>query len=86
MDEITVSPTPGNDEVNNDDTQISVESTPSVVQVNEVVSDNTAVIVEIQGLRSDLYDIADLAVQQGYALIVLLAVMLIYKFISDFFK
>ena len=86
MDEITVSPTPGTDEVNNDDTQIPVESAPPVVQVNEVVSDNTMVIVEIQGLRSDLQDIADLAVQQGYALIVLLALILIYKFVSDFFK
>lgn len=86
MDEITVSPTPGNDEVNNDDTQIPVESAPPEIQVTEIVPDNTAIVVEVQALRSDLQDIADLAVQQGYALIVLLAVMLIYKFISDFFK
>lgn len=86
MDEITVSPTPGTDEVNNDDTQIPVESAPPEVQVNEVVPDNTAVVVEVQALRSDLQDIADITVQQGYALIVLLALMLIYKFISDFFK
>lgn len=85
MDEITVSPMPGNDEVNNDDTQIPVESAPEV-QVTEIVPDNTAIVVEVQALRSDLQDIADIAMQQGYALIVLLAVMLIYKFISDFFK
>lgn len=86
MDEIEVSPTPGIDEVNNDDTQILVESAPPELQVTEIVPDNTAVVAEVQALRSDLQDIADLAVQQGYALIVLLAVMLIYKFISDFFK
>lgn len=86
MDEITVSPTPGTDEVNNDDTQIPVESAPPEVQVTEIVPDNTAVVAEVQALRSDLQDIADITVQQGYALIVLLAVMLIYKFISDFFK
>ena len=86
MDEITVSPTPGTDEVNNDDTQIPVESAPPEVQVTEIVPDNTAVVAELQALRSDLQDIADITVQQGYALIVLLAVMLIYKFISDFFK
>lgn len=86
MDEITVSPTPGTDEVNNDDTQIPVESAPPEVQVTEIVPDNTVVVAEVQALRSDLQDIADITVQQGYALIVLLAVMLIYKFISDFFK
>lgn len=86
MDEITVSPTPGTDEVNNDDTQIPVESAPLEVQVTEIVPDNTAVVAEVQALRSDLQDIADITVQQGYALIVLLAVILIYKFISDFFK
>lgn len=86
MDEITVSPTPGTDEVNNDDTQIPVESAPPEVQVTEIVPDNTAVVAEVQALRSDLQDISDITVQQGYALIVLLAVMLIYKFISDFFK
>lgn len=86
MDNIEVSPTPGVDEVAGDDTQIPMESAPPVVQVTEVVPDNTALIVEIQGLRSDLQDIADLAVQQGYALIVLLAVMLIYKFVTDFLK
>ena len=86
MDEITVSPTPGTDEVNNDDTQIPVESAPPEVQVNEVVPDNTAVVVEVQALRSDLQDIADITVQQGYALIVLLALLLIYKIIYDFFK
>ena len=82
MDNIEVSPTPGVDEVAGDDTQIPMESAPPVVQVTEVVPDNTALIVEIQGLRSDLQDIADLVVQQGYALIV----MLIYKFVTDFLK
>lgn len=86
MDEVTVSPMPGTDEVNNDDVQIPVESAPPEVQVTEIVPDNTAVVAEVQALRSDLQSIADLAVQQGYALIVLLAVMLIYKFVTDFFK
>lgn len=86
MDDIEVSPTPGADEVTGNDTQIPTESAPPVVQVTEVVPYNTALIVEIQGLRSDLQDIADLVVQQGYALIVLLAVMLIYKFVTDFLK
>lgn len=86
MDEVTVSPMPGTDEANNDDVQIPVESAPPEVQVTEIVPDNTAVVAEVQALRSDLQSIADLAVQQGYALIVLLAVMLIYKFVTDFFK